>query len=76
MAVNSALIPLTSFVSLHIGTGGNFLFYIDGYYAPGTFFPLGDEPVTLRFTSDSLYNYPGFRVEFYIGEGSPGKSVT
>ena len=46
---------------------------LEGYYDEGTFFNLGSEPVTLKFTSDSIVEYQGFRLHFYVGETSPGK---
>ena len=59
-----------------IGISGELLFYLGGTYSQGDFFYLSSDPVTLYFTSDALVTYPGFRVEYYVGEGSPGKRYT
>ena len=56
------------------GLFGDLLFVIEVTYQEGTFFVLGSEPVTLYFTSDSIFPFPGFRLYYYVGEGSPGKT--
>ena len=45
---------------------------MEGVYQEGTYFSLGSNPVTLYFTSDSIWPFRGFRLYFYVGEGSPG----
>ena len=59
--------------NLFSGTWGQLLYELAGSYSSGQFFFLGNEPVTLQFTSDGSVTYPGFNVRFYMGEQSPGK---
>ena len=46
---------------------------IDGSYPEGTFFQLGDRPVTLFFSTDSQYEERGFQLVFMLSDTSPGK---
>ena len=45
---------------------------MEGGYQEGAYFYLGSDPVTLYFTSDSIIPFLGFRLYYYVGEGSPG----